>query len=131
MKRDRIGLGLMILVWSVLHRLGRTWGSTREERDRNLPGDEIVDHPRLVMSHAVTVRASAQDVWPWLIQVGWHLAGWYTYRWVGRLLFPANPPSADEILPEEQQLQIGDRILDGAPPSRTASTWYSSSSRTR
>jgi len=42
-------------------------------------------------------------------------AGWYTYRWVDRLLFPANGPSATRIVPELQQLQVGDRILDGPP----------------
>ena len=104
-----------ITFWSVLYRLGRTWGSTREERARNLPGDEIVSKPRLVTNHAVTIHASAEEVWPWLIQVGWHRAGWYTYRWVDRILFPANPASAEEILPEQKQLQIGDRIPDGPP----------------
>ena len=24
-------------------------------------------------------------MWPWLVQMGWSRAGWYTYRWVDRL----------------------------------------------
>ena len=54
-------------------------------------------------------------MWPWLVQVGWHRAGWYTYRWVDRLLFPANPASAESILPEHQKLKVGDRIPYGPP----------------
>jgi hypothetical protein len=41
-------------------------------------------------------------------------------RWVDRLLFPANGPSADTIVPELQQLAVGDRILDGPPEAKCA-----------
>ena len=80
-----------------------------------MPGDDVVPGARLVTNHAVSIRAPAADVWPWLVQMGWHRGGWYTYRWVDRLLFPANAPSADSILPEWQGLQVGDHIPDGAP----------------
>lgn len=101
--------------WAVAYYLGRTWGSTPEERRRRLPGDEFVPEPMMGGDHAVTIDAAPEDVWPWLVQMGWHRAGWYTYRWVDRLLFPQNAPSADRILPELQDLQAGDRIPDGPP----------------
>jgi hypothetical protein len=47
--------------------------------------------------------------------MGWNRGGWYTYRWVDRSLFPANPPSSDVILPQWQNLEVGDRIPDGPP----------------
>jgi hypothetical protein len=103
------------LAWGWLHRLGRTWGSTPEERDRHLAGDDLVPGARVVTNHATTIRAPAEDVWPWLVQMGWHRGGWYTYRWVDRLLFPANGGSADSILPEWQGLKMGDHIPDGGP----------------
>ena len=53
--------------------------------------------------------------------MGWGRAGWYTYRWVDRLLFPANGPSAERILPEHQRLGEGDRVLDGPPE---ADCWF-------
>lgn len=95
--------------------LGATWGSTREERRRRLASDPMVESPSIVTNHAIWIRGRADDVWPWLLQVGWHRAGWYTYRWVDRLLFPANAPSATEILPELQGLTVGDHIPDGPP----------------
>lgn len=101
--------------WGWLHHLGRTWGSTCEERRRYLPGDDLVKDPRLVTNHATTIEASAEDIWPWLVQMGWNRGGWYTYRWVDRFLFPENPRSADSILPEYQDLKVGDRIPDGPP----------------
>jgi hypothetical protein len=47
--------------------------------------------------------------------MGWHRGAWYTARWVDRLLFPANGPSAITILPEWQDLSVGDFVPDGAP----------------
>jgi hypothetical protein len=48
--------------------------------------------------------------------MGWHRGGWYTARWVDRLLFSANWPSASELLPDLQRpLRVGDHIPDGPP----------------
>ena len=63
----------------------------------------------------MTIAALPADVWPWLVQMGWGRGQWYTARWVDRLLFPGNGPSASRIVPELQDLAVGDRILDGAP----------------
>jgi hypothetical protein len=96
--------------------LGRTSGSTRAERRRPLPGDELVVAPGLVTNHAATLDASADQVWPWLTQVGWHRAGWYTPRWVDQLLFPDNRPSARTLDARYvRDLQPGDEIPDGPP----------------
>lgn len=105
-----IAAGYAAMQW-----LGRTAGSTRAERASVLPGDELVAAPLMVTNHAVTVDAPAGDLWPWLVQMGWHRGGWYTSRWVDRLLFPANSPSADRIVPEWQRLAVGDWVPDGAP----------------
>lgn len=52
--------------------------------------------------------------------MGWGRAQWYTARWVDRLLFPANGPSADRLHPEWQHLEVGDRVLDGTPEMHCA-----------
>lgn len=101
---------------AALHVLGRTSGSTRAERQAALPGDEIVLHPSFVTNHAITIDAPPDQIWPWLTQMGWHRAGWYTPRWVDRLLFPANWPSADQLDPSlVRDLHRGDSIPDGPP----------------
>jgi hypothetical protein len=69
-----------------------------------------------VTDHAAIIDAPPEDVWPWLTQMGWHRAGWYTPRWVDRLLFPGNRPSADRLVPElVRDLAPGDSIPDGPP----------------
>jgi hypothetical protein len=94
---------------------GRTYGSTHRERVRVMPGDDLVRCPQTVATHAVTIPAGPDQVWPWLAQVGWHRGGWYTARWVDALLFPANAPSADRVLADYQHLEVGDFIPDGPP----------------
>lgn len=110
-----IGLATAVAAEATLIHLGRTYGSTAAERRRSLPGDDVIRSPKVVTDHAVTIGARPEDVWPWLVQMGWHRAGWYTARWVDRLLFPANWPSANRIVPELQDIAVGDFIPDGAP----------------
>lgn len=100
------------LAW---YRLGRTYGSTAAERRAPMPGDELVPCPHVVATHAATIAAPPDRIWPWLVQVGWHRGGWYTPRWVDVLLFPNNAPSADVILEEYQSLRAGDFVPDGPP----------------
>jgi hypothetical protein len=53
--------------------------------------------------------------------MGWHRGGWYTPRWVDRLCFPANLPSADVLDPGlVRDLAAGDTIPDGPP----GTAWY-------
>ncbi|WP_173923046.1 hypothetical protein [Agromyces sp. Marseille-P2726] len=103
-------VGYLALQW-----LGRTSGSTAAERRAQLPGDELVRHPQVGATHAATIAAPPDRIWPWLVQVGWHRGGWYTPRWVDVLLFPDNWPSAQRILDEYQELAVGDEIPDGSP----------------
>ncbi len=51
---------------------------------------------------------------------GWGRGQWYTARWADRLLFPENGPSVDHLVPEWQELKVGDRVLDGAPQKKCA-----------
>jgi hypothetical protein len=104
------------LIW---HRLGRRWGATDAEVHEHLAGDELVSHPAVETTHAITIAAPAARVWPWLLQMGYGRAGWYTNDWWYRLidtyLFHVNMPRVDRILPEWQHLAQGDIIPDGPP----------------
>jgi hypothetical protein len=108
-------LGVITIGEVVLIRLGRTYGSTKAERASSMAGDGIVAKPNVATDHAITIDAPPADVWPWLVQMGWGRGGWYTARWVDRLLFPANGPSADRIISELQDIGVGTFIPDGPP----------------
>ena len=79
-----------------------------------LPGDDLVPTPMWEATRAITIEVPREEVWPWLVQMGFptHRAGWYTPYWLDRVLFGIRAHSADEILPEYQQLSVGDRVLD-------------------
>lgn len=102
--------------YATMQWLGRTSGARRSEQRRLLVSDALVAHPTVVTNHALTLPAPPEQVWPWLTQTGWHRGGWYTARWVDRLLFPANWASADRLVPElVRDLAAGDTIPDGPP----------------
>ena len=82
------------------------WGSTDDEIHRGMPGDDLVDRPTFNATRAVTVEAAPEHIWPWLLQIGINRAGWYSYDWLDNL----GRRSATEIIPELQDLHVGDLI---------------------
>lgn len=122
MKRTLLVGSAIAAGYLILHRLGTTYGSTPAERNRPLPGDDIVPDPTFVTNHATTIDAPPPAVWPWLVQMGWHQGGFYTSPWVDRLLFPANHPSVDHIIPELQDRKVGDFVPDGPPEAECGYT---------
>src|SRR4029450_1696876 len=55
------------------------WGATDDELAAAMPGDSIVPRPSFNATRAITVDAPSEDVWPWLVQLGYGRAGWYSY----------------------------------------------------
>ena len=106
----------------LLHRVGRRSGVTSEEAAAALPGDELVPAPMWQSTRAITIDVPPEDVWPWLVQMGFpsHRAGWYTPHWLDRLSFGIEEESADEIRPELQTLEVGERV----PDSRDWSAYF-------
>jgi hypothetical protein len=85
----QVQVGTMVAAaggYAALYRLGQTWGATDHERRQALAGDELLPFARARTTHAITIAAPAVAVWPWPVPMGWGRAGWYTYRWVDRLL---------------------------------------------
>ena len=85
------------------------WGATPEEVSRQLPGDGLLSEADIVSTRAITIGASPGAIWPWLVQMGSGRAGVYTYDWVENL-FGLDMHSADEILPQFQEIKVGDEI---------------------
>jgi hypothetical protein len=98
-----------------------SWGARPDEVTRKLPGDELLAQPDIVATRAVWVNAPASFIWPWLVQMGPGRAGAYTYDWIENL-FGLGMHSADKILPQYQDLQVGDaqRLGKRGPMLRVA-----------
>jgi hypothetical protein len=130
-----VGLVAAMAGGCLLRRQGLRWGATDEEVHKPLPGDEVVPHPMLETTHAVTIDASVEEIWPWLVQMGHYRAGFYADpswwdKYSDRYLRSLSRkeaeesgygfrevPSDERIIPEFQNLKEGDTILDGPPGS--------------
>jgi hypothetical protein len=75
------------------------------------PGDDIVPEADVVMDRAFTVEADPEAVWPWIVQLGKHRAGWYLPRSVEHLV-PRSRRAAREVLSQWQGLAVGDVVPD-------------------
>jgi hypothetical protein len=81
----------------------RSWGVVPEEVARPLPGDELVPDPGAVETRGITIAATPAEIWPWLLQMGYGRAGWYSYDMIDMA-----GSSAEAITPELQATQVGD-----------------------
>jgi hypothetical protein len=86
------------------------WGATQEELARPLPGDDLVASPSLCATRAVTIAGRPEDIWPWIIQIGYDRAGFYGYDLIEILGSKRGIRSAATIVPELQRLSVGDRV---------------------
>src|SRR5512132_3497174 len=85
------------------------WGATDEECDAALPGDDLIDNPDLLATRAITVPAAAEQVWPWIAQLGQGRGGFYSYDALENLI-GCHIHSADQIVPEWQYINVGDQV---------------------
>src|SRR6266516_295256 len=120
----KIGLGLAILGGASLGVYLRfirpwqlRWGATDEEVARAMPGDDVVKRPTFNATRAITIRARPEEIWPWIIQIGFGRAGFYSYD----LLDNLGKPSAERIIPELQHIEVGTWIpMSGKVTEETA-----------
>ena len=82
------------------------WGATKKEVKLTLPGDEVVKKPDFNATRGISISASTEEIWKWIIQIGSKRAGWYSIDWMDN----AGKPSSTVILPEFQQIEIGQFI---------------------
>jgi hypothetical protein len=110
-------LMLAALYWFPIRRRMNQWGATRSDLARVMAGDSLLPDQTYSGTTAVIVNARPEDIWPWLLQIGYQRGGLYSYDWLDRLLGYLDRPSATRILPEFQHLSVGDHIPLGRGPS--------------
>jgi hypothetical protein len=92
----------------------RNWGTTKEECETALPGDELVEQPAVQTTEGVWIEAPGAEVWPWLVQMGQDRGGLYSYEKLENLI-GLKHRNADRIHPEWQHLAVGD-VVRVVPP---------------
>jgi hypothetical protein len=104
--RDAAAATGLAMIAPVLRPWHSRWGATDAEVMAAMPGDEIVANCQVQWTRAISIAAPPHAVWPWLAQVGFGRAGFYS----NDLLDNAGHPSASEVHPELQELEVGDWI---------------------
>jgi hypothetical protein len=79
-----------------------SWGVDPIEATQLLPGDELVNEPTTTDTRGIDIAAPPEQVWPWLVQMGYKRAGWYSYDAIDM-----NQGSSREIVPEFQSIEVG------------------------
>ena len=85
------------------------WGATDRELGDSLPGDDLIPSADMIATRAITIRAGADHVWPWIAQLGQGRGGFYSYDRLENLV-GCNIRSSDRILLEWQDIKVGDVI---------------------
>ena len=94
------------------------------------PNQELIKNPMLDLRYEIEISAQPAEIFPWIKQFGYHRGGWYIDAWWDEFeqkyfwpnLVPEEArgtykPPASEILPEYQDLSVGDIVPDGPPGS--------------
>ena len=110
-------LAFAALYWFLIRRWINQWGASPSELARVMAGDSLLPDYTYSGTTAVTVNARPEDIWPWLVQIGYQRGGLYSYDWLDRLFGYLDRPSATRILPAFQHLAVGDHIPLGRGPS--------------
>lgn len=86
------------------------WGATEDEMTGPVVGDEICSNARVIATRSITVAAPPENVFPWIRQMGFGRAGWYSYDWIDNL----GRKSAQVLHPEWQGVHPGS-VVPGGP----------------
>ena len=97
-------LTLAVLYWFPIRRWMSRWGATPSDLSRVMAGDSLLVGRTYSGTMAVSINAAPEDIWPWLVQIGYQRGGLYSYDWLDRLFGYLDRPSATRILPEFQAL---------------------------
>ena len=85
------------------------------EKRRPLPADAMIPDPIFSSTHAITIDAPPEQVWPWIAQMGSGRAGWYSWDAIDN----GGRPSATRIVPAFQTVVPGD-IMPAVPGATDA-----------
>lgn len=108
-----IGPGSHFIRRTLLANLANELGTPDSlEASRPLPGDELLAQADAEATDAITIMATPEQIWPWLLQLGCRRAGYYAVDWLDN----GGARSSRELVPELLQLTVG-QVLPTGPDS--------------
>jgi len=90
------------------------WGATDAELARAWPGDELLPGVTGHVTRAITIQATAEQIWPWLMQIGQDRGGFYSYTWLENL-FRCEMPNVERLVPDWPDRVVGEKVWFATP----------------
>ena len=90
------------------------WGTTPAEVHATLPGDALFPAYSSEATHAITIQAPPEQVWPWLMQIGQDRSGFYSYTILENLI-GADMPKIERRVPEWKPRAVGETVWFATP----------------
>ena len=107
-------LAVFIAVYAlVLRPWHQRWGATNAEVRAILAGDDLIAATGQV-THAITINAPPEKVWPWLMQIGQDRGGFYSYTLLEHLV-GCEMPKVEHIVPQWRLRGTGETVWFGTP----------------
>ena len=99
-------VGIILYYLLLVRPWQQRWGATSKEVALSLTGDEVVRHPDFNATRGITIHATPEQIWRWIIQIGSKRAGWYSIDWIDNQRIK----SSIVIIPHLQVIEIGQFI---------------------
>jgi len=99
----------IIVMFALLPWMDR-WGATDSEIAAPFAGDDKVPGPAVIYNRAVTIDATPEEIYPWIVQLGAERGGMYSYSWFETNILQCPLENADRVHEEWQNLAVGDKV---------------------
>jgi hypothetical protein len=103
-----------VVYFSALREWHLRWGATGAELSTVAPGDKLLADARPGATHAVTIHAAPEKIWPWLMQIGQDRGGFYSYTPLENLI-GCEMPKVERIVPQWPARKVGDTVWFATP----------------
>jgi hypothetical protein len=118
-QRSALTLLTVLVLAGLVYHLGlrnwcMRWGTTPAEVHATLPGDDLFPVYAGQATHAITIHASPQQVWPWLMQIGQDRSGFYSYT-IFENMFGADMPKVEHLVPDWKPRTVGETVWFATP----------------
>ncbi|MGC2446905.1 MAG: hypothetical protein WA477_04620 [Candidatus Sulfotelmatobacter sp.] len=85
------------------------WGTTEAEAHATLPADDLFPVYTAEATHAITIHASPEKVWPWIMQIGQDRSGFYSYTFLENG-FGCDMPKVEHVVPDWKPRAKGETV---------------------
>ena len=112
--RSVLTLFMILVVAGVVYHLGLRncclrWGTTDAELHSAFPGDDLFPTYASDATHAITIHASPEKIWPWLMQIGQDRSGFYSYTFLENA-FGCDMPKVEHLVPDWKARAAGETV---------------------